>query len=289
MISKVANYLPSVGNLLRYTEALPINKITKIAFGCLALTGGAYGAVRLLRKANYIGESLWTLHALAWLDNAQAQMRLAEKYETGNGVKVDQKLSTQMFQKALKNGSADAQLIVGDIFADAKKFGEAFKYYEMAAAQGNAQALYRVGVCYNFGEGVAQDYLKAINSLKKAEEMGNVACYCIISELYLNGEGRVPQDYKLAMEYAEKARANGDIFGCLLLAHIYYIGLGIEKNEQRSRQFHAEAAKGNPALAFESAVQLEKSHVQEAKVLYQLLAAGGHAKAAERLKEFPSQ
>lgn len=51
---------------------------------------------------------------------------------------------------------------------------EAFRLWEMAAEQGNAEAQYRLGVCYYNGEGAETDYKKAMKWFCKATEKGHV-------------------------------------------------------------------------------------------------------------------
>ena len=79
---------------------------------------------------------------------------------------------------------------------------EAFKYYTLAADNGNVTSMYRTGLCYYNGVGVKQWLLKAAekNNDKAQFELGNA---------YLTGNG-VEENDDIAMEWFEKAAENGN-------------------------------------------------------------------------------
>lgn len=73
--------------------------------------------------------------------------------------------SAEMYRKAAEQGLAEAQYKLGDCYkygeGVAENHEEAVKWYRKAAEQGSASAQRRLGVCYDLGEGVPQDYLAA--------------------------------------------------------------------------------------------------------------------------------
>jgi len=68
---------------------------------------------------------------------------------------------------------------------------------ESLADQGNASAQYHLGVMYDDGHGVPQDYNKASMWYEMAAGKGNAKAMFNIGEMYASGNG-VPQDYVLA-------------------------------------------------------------------------------------------
>ena len=78
-----------------------------------------------------------------------------------------------------------------------------------AAEQGNASAQYSLGVMYNTGEGVPQDYQEAVSWYHKAAEQGHASAQYNLGVRYVNGEG-VPQDYQEAVSWWRKAAEQGD-------------------------------------------------------------------------------
>src|SRR5437773_3207039 len=76
------------------------------------------------------------------------------------------------------------------------------------AAQGNAWAQHNLGVLYDNGRGVLQDYVKARGWYEKAAAQGNAWAQHNLGVLYDNGR-RGPQDYVKAQAWYEKAAGQG--------------------------------------------------------------------------------
>ena len=74
------------------------------------------------------------------------------------------------------------------------------------AAQGNAWAQHNLGVLYDNGRGVLQDYVKARGWYEKAAAQGNAWAQHNLGALYDNGRG-VPQDYVKAYMWLDLAAA----------------------------------------------------------------------------------
>src|SRR2546422_164164 len=74
------------------------------------------------------------------------------------------------------------------------------------AAQGNAWAQHNLGVLYDNGRGVPQDYVKARGWYEKAAAQGNAWAQHNLGVLYDNGRG-VPQDYVKAPIWFDFAAA----------------------------------------------------------------------------------
>jgi uncharacterized protein YdaT len=66
--------------------------------------------------------------------------------------------------------------------------------------------MFKLGVIYQNGQGVALDYAKAREWYEKAADNGNAPAMVSLGLLYENGKG-VPQDYAKAREWYEKAAA----------------------------------------------------------------------------------
>jgi len=77
----------------------------------------------------------------------------------------------------------------------------------------DATGCLRLGVAYDFGEGVRQDYKKASELYSKACDLGfDRGCFNL-GVLYTYGQG-VKQDKSTAKEYFGKACDLGDQLGC---------------------------------------------------------------------------
>ena len=69
--------------------------------------------------------------------------------------------------------------------------------------------MYNLGLVYENGQGVPQDYVKAREWYEKAVAKDNAHAMSNLGILYENGYG-VPQDYAKAREWYEKAAAKGE-------------------------------------------------------------------------------
>ena len=83
-------------------------------------------------------------------------------------------------------------------------YSKALEWYNKAVNAGNASAMYSIGYMYDYGEGVEQDYSKALEWYNKAANAGNSAAINNIGYMYEFSEG-VEQDYSKALEWYNKA------------------------------------------------------------------------------------
>ena len=68
------------------------------------------------------------------------------------------------------------------------------------AALRDAGAQFNLGVMYDNGEGVPQDYVEAMKWYHKAAEQGHAGAQFNLGLMYANGNG-VPQDYAKAAKW----------------------------------------------------------------------------------------
>ncbi|EMT3920850.1 sel1 repeat family protein [Neisseria gonorrhoeae] len=88
-----------------------------------------------------------------------------------------------------------------------------FRENLQAAEQGNAAAQFNLGVMYENGQGVRQDYVQAVQWYRKASEQGDAQAQYNLGAMYYKGRG-VRQDLVLAQEWLGKACQNGNQDGC---------------------------------------------------------------------------
>ncbi len=86
----------------------------------------------------------------------------------------------------------------------AQDYAKAREWYEKAAAKDNADAMFSLGVLYEYGRGVAQDYAKAREWYEEAAAKGNADAMTNLGLLYDNGQS-VAQDYAKARAWYQKA------------------------------------------------------------------------------------
>ncbi len=113
---------------------------------------------------------------------------------------------------------------------------QAFESYRQMAEQGFAPAQFNLGVMYENGEGVDQDYKTAIKLYRQAAEQGYAAAQYNLGVMYRYGEG-VAQDYKQAVKWYRQAAEQGVARAQNNLGAMYGLGRGVTKNTQTAYMF----------------------------------------------------
>lgn len=109
---------------------------------------------------------------------APAEYALGRCYECGIGLAVDAPKALELYKAAAKKGYAQAQTKLGDFHKDGKTMwhtheDQAFEWYTKAAIQGEKDALYSLGDCYERGAGVTANSAQAFVYYQLAAKRGN--------------------------------------------------------------------------------------------------------------------
>lgn len=118
-------------------------------------------------------------------------------------------------RRAAEAGVADSQYQLGVIYEEGKgvkqDFDEAVKWYRAAAEQGFSEAQYTLGFMYADGVGLEQDDSVAVEWWLKASENGHPMAQCNLGGSYFDAIG-VPEDRGGGLEMAaafSRARSEG--------------------------------------------------------------------------------
>ncbi|MGC8605144.1 MAG: tetratricopeptide repeat protein [Desulfomonilaceae bacterium] len=120
--------------------------------------------------------------AFTHIQNVRAEetdedLKTGLKYYKGAGVKQDYQEAFKWFQKAADKGDANAQCIIGRMFAHGigvtQDKTEAFKWFQKAADQGDADAQFIIGQMYYNGEGVTENHAEAFKWYSKSADQGD--------------------------------------------------------------------------------------------------------------------
>lgn len=125
---------------------------------------------------------------------------------------------------------------------------KSFVELKKLAGSGDADAQFRLGVLYAFGQGVPQDYAAARQWWEKAAAQRNAEAQSNLGLLYADGLG-VPQDYAMARQWYEKAAAQGLAEAQTQLGQLYANGQGVSKDYAQARQWWEKAAAQSNAIA----------------------------------------
>ena len=151
----------------------------------------------------------------------------------------------QKWHAQAAQGHASDQAFLGILYQTGvgvpQDYTEAAKWYEQAAIQGDVHAQALLGMLYYEGQGVSQDYGKARRWYEKAAAQGYAWAQYALGLLYDEGQG-VSQDYEKARQWYEKAAAQRDAEAQTNLGLLYERGKGVLKDYAIARQWYEQAA-----------------------------------------------
>ncbi|MEM7014864.1 MAG: tetratricopeptide repeat protein, partial [Verrucomicrobiota bacterium] len=176
-----------------------------------------------------------------------AQLILAICFRDGKGVDRDNAEALRWGHLAADGGNAEAMDFVGYMFfagRGVKPNHEIAAGYFKASSDSVAAGAWNLGRSYFAGLGVDQDIPKALESWKKAAEMGHGPAASTAAMVHLAGDG-VPADLKLATQLAERAVAMNDPNGHVLLGEIHFQA----GDDERARELWSKVAAMNPTKA----------------------------------------
>jgi|694.fasta_scaffold75288_2 TPR repeat protein len=117
---------------------------------------------------------------------------------------------------------------------------EDIKELEIACIWGNSKGCSNLGVLYDEGKGVEQDYFKAKDYFEKACNLNSGdGCY-YVGRLHHNGNG-VKQDYFKAKDYFEKACNLNNALGCVAHGALYILGEGVKQDKFKAKEYFGKA------------------------------------------------
>ena len=110
----------------------------------------------------------------------------------------------------------------GEQYYHTGDYQNAFKYVSIAAEKGLLTAQRNLGVLYENGTGVLQDYHKAIEWYQRASEQGDTLAQLFLAFIYADGKGGIPQDYQKAVELYQKSANRGNAQAQWEIGSLYY-------------------------------------------------------------------
>jgi TPR repeat protein len=140
-----------------------------------------------------------------------ARAQAAIKYLKGDGVEADPGVAMRYGQEAATEGDADAQFVVGALYARgmAPDPFRAASWYLRAARQNHPKAMYNLAMAFLTGNGVAKDPNQALVWFTKAADAGYADAAVNLGILYERG-GSVKPDRDEALKWYRRAAELGD-------------------------------------------------------------------------------
>ena len=137
-----------------------------------------------------------------------------------------------IWEKA-RSGDPDSELAVGIYFLRKKTppdEAHGFDWIMRASNQGNSGAEFWLGLMYEAGRGVKQDYHEAMVYYSAAAEHGHALAQLNLGALYFTGQG-VERDYAKAARWYRMAAEQKNPVAEVLLGEMYSEGQGVHRDE----------------------------------------------------------
>lgn len=202
-----------------------------------------------------------SIASLDWLRPAaergvmEAAYYLGAALLAGEGVEHDPVEGEKWLRKAAVAGISNAQSDLGIAYYSGvggvkQDYGEARRWFTLAAKQGNGDSCNKLGVMYRNGNGVRADPERAILWFSMGANLGDQFAQYNLGNSYLHGEW-VARDFKQAARWHEASALRGNADSQYLMGCFYTEGLGVERNPGRAREWLTHADRGGNAQATE--------------------------------------
>lgn len=203
--------------------------------------------------------------------DAEAQFNLALTYGSGNwsyGINRDYDNMMKYMRLAAEQGHAEAQYYLGVLLSVefSENRNEAAKWYSLSANQGFADAQFQLGVAFFDGEGVEQDFKKALYWWRTAAEVNHLSSQILLGDIYRRGDG-VSQSWTVARKWYRMAADQNSGKAKYWIGRGFYFGEGVQEDEDEAFVWISEAARShfNETLSFDNE---EKEAIELLSVFY---------------------
>ena len=129
-----------------------------------------------------------------------------------------------------------------DLHYHIKEYANAVELLQKAVNLGYAEAQYKLGYMYQYGQGVKKNYIKALELYKKAADQDYVDALCNIGYMYEYGLG-VNKNLGKAIEWYQKGAERGDAVSQDNLGIRYESGMGVKRNYAKAFELYLKAAE----------------------------------------------
>jgi uncharacterized protein len=144
------------------------------------------------------------------------------------------------------------------------------KELRKSAEAGDASAQNRLGLLYEVGAGVPQNYGQAREWFEKAAKQGHAGAQANLGTLYLQGMG-APQSSQMAFFWFSRAADQGNVLAFAKLGSMYAEGRGVLQDfTQAHMWYNLAAVQGEPRAAEARdalATQMTPAQIAEAQRL----------------------
>lgn len=216
---------------------------------------------------------------------------LNQYYEKGDGdiIPPHPEKAEGIWRIGAELGYPIHQYIYGKELDKAGKKEEALRWHKRAAEGGEAGSWYYIGLAYEEGKIVPKDCHYAAQCYEKGlKPSGGPGCFNRLGAFYFDGNG-VPQNYEKAVSLLETAYGMENNWGCTYLGKAYFYGLGTFQDYRKAREFLEKINWTDADVYYMLGVIYAqgKGAAQDIKKGVEYLKkAGNHSKAKEELAKY---
>ncbi|MFA6805423.1 MAG: SEL1-like repeat protein [Candidatus Methanomethylophilaceae archaeon] len=209
---------------------------------------GQFGYAELLMNGNGVQQDIpraMEMYNMAAVQNHPAAMFRLASMMMEEGPNQDIPQARSYFLKCADLGMTMAFIVAGDInfygMGGEPDMAEAFRWYEMAALEGDPIAEFKCGYMLENGVGTQKDEKRSIEMFRSAAEKGIPEAQFRMASLAY--DGKVPGGKAECAEWYRRCAEKGYPAAMFNLAGMLYDGDGIEKDLPRSFRLYKQVAE----------------------------------------------
>ena len=208
----------------------------------------------------------------------------------GDGVEKNEELALKYLTSAADDNYKEALFLMGVLNMNGMAVEnpspeKALEYFNIVLEKGEydsitAAAHRNIGLMYQSGNGVPQDYDKAIAHLEEAADHGDTDALLKAALAHDEGGWATP-DFPKAVSYYQKLHDTGNLIGTTCLGHMYEKGLGVEQDCPKAVALYTQAAdQGDTrgmislAIALQEGIGVDKDEKKAFELLQKASDAG---------------
>ncbi|MGI9548452.1 MAG: trypsin-like peptidase domain-containing protein [Bdellovibrionales bacterium] len=212
-----------------------------------ALKGDAYAQYKL---SSYHHRNFRYKKALKWSERAAqqgfvlAQYHLAYRFYSLKSYKE----AIKWLELASQNGYKTSMNLLGSMYYQGQgvpqDYKKAMKFFKAASSQKSiTDSKYTIASMYARGEGVSKNHKEAIRWHQLAVESGSLKSLAILGAYYYFGTDETPQDYKKAFKYFKTAAQHGSKEVYYFLGVMHYEAEGVPQNYKKAMELFGISAR----------------------------------------------
>lgn len=175
-------------------------------------------------------------------------------------------IALDAFKALGAKGDRRAQTFAGTILDEGLGVKEnnsaAFRWFELAAVQGYADAQYLLGVMHLAGEVDQPNALTALQLFWLAAQKNHPESQAMLGAAFLEGKG-TEQNFSEALYWLNLAAEQNEARAQKILGDIYLAGEGVDKDLERAREKYLLASASGLESALAALAQMDRGYVTE--------------------------